>query len=154
MQVPKATLDFFGSFHLSRVGPPPTWRRRVRTFSPTPCVGSPGRDPCQSRHADLRSGVLDLRAPSLARTWRLAPRGHATHISEHGVTRALCILLLWHVCSELSISQVTSRDSHHRQCPMSPPPEASSARRGCMRGCDILTSLYTSVECSLSARYD
>ena len=75
MQVPKATLDFFESFHvlvrvsvmggplaLSRVGPPPTWRRRVRTFSPTPCVGSPGRDPCQwFRHADLRSGVLDLR---------------------------------------------------------------------------------------------
>lgn len=68
MQVPKATLDFFESFHvLVRVSvmgglPPPTWRRRVRTFSPTPCVGSPGRDPCQwFRHADLRSGVLDLR---------------------------------------------------------------------------------------------
>ena len=67
MQVPKATLDF-GSFHvLVRVsvmgglssfeGRPTshlaaTKRRRVRTFSPTPCVGSPGRDPCQwFRHA-------------------------------------------------------------------------------------------------------
>lgn len=78
MQVPKATLDFFESFHVlvrvSVIHPPPTWRRRVRTFSPTPCVGSPGRDPCQwFRHADLRSGVLDLRVSRMVSASRASP---------------------------------------------------------------------------------
>ena len=130
-----------------------TKRRRVRTFSPTPCVGSPGRDPCQwFRHADQSrcwTCAHDLRVSRLAGM----PR---TSRSPNSVTRALCNypLVLWHVCSELTTihpSQVTSRDSHHRPCPMSPPPEASRPQgvvacawtddRG--SGCDILTSLNT-----------
>ena len=128
-QVSKASLDF-GSFYvlvrvsvvdlaLSRVGPPPTWRRRVRMFSPTPCVGSPGRDPCRSASGSGRAHAAGSR-PRLGLLRRTSP------------TSVRCVsVCVWHVCSELSISQVTSHDSHHRPCPMSPPPEASSARRGC-----------------------
>jgi hypothetical protein len=120
MQVPKATLDFFGSFHvLVRVsvmgglssfeGRPTshlaaTKRRRVRTFSPTPCVGSPGRDPCQwFRHADQSrcwTCAHDLRVSRLAGM----PR---TSRSPNSVTRALCI----HLCFGMFVANYPSHKS-------------------------------------------
>ena len=115
---------------------PPTWRRRVRTFSPTPCVGSPGRAPVSVVPAAETTWPPAVAAGSGPGPG--ASRGALcdAHISDQ---RALCIRVFWHVCSELSISQVTSHNSHHRPCPMSPPPEASSARRG--SGCDILSAM-------------